>query len=165
MWAPELSVVATSNNMQWQPCQSQWTQLKPSPIVMDAINAIILQRQSTHETSLSNAQPHQQTQQGCNEGAMSITTILIMHQQLLSQEHQSPRRKHNKHNHEPGGLLNGKPLADWANSWPRSPVTNVGLTTKQAKLNLQMTTKKQLWYVLRVMCMTIAGQATNQVTW
>ncbi len=36
-----------------------------------------------------------------------------------------------------GGTLHGKPHANWANSCPRSPATNVGSTTKQPKKNLQ----------------------------
>ncbi len=36
-----------------------------------------------------------------------------------------------------GGPLNGKPQKDWANSCPRSPVTNMGSTTKHVKKNFQ----------------------------
>ncbi len=54
-WALELCAVATSNNRRQQHCQLQWMQLKPSPIAMDAINTIIMRRQSAHKTSLLNA--------------------------------------------------------------------------------------------------------------
>ncbi len=54
-WASELCAVATSNNRQQRHCQSQWAQLKPSPIVVDAIDAFIVRRQSAHKASLSNS--------------------------------------------------------------------------------------------------------------
>jgi hypothetical protein len=76
---------------------------------MDAINAIITRRQSAYEMSLSNAirkavaislkatrRPCPQMQQEYCESAMSIMTILIPRQQLLSQEHQLPQSKRNK---------------------------------------------------------------------
>ncbi len=150
MWALKLGAVVTSDNRwQWH-CQLCWAGSKPSPIAMDMINAIIVGCQSAHETSPSNTmrkivaislkatrQPCQQTWQGCHESVVSITTILIPGQQLLSQERQLSWRKHDKHHHEPGGPLNGKPQADWANSCPRSPTTNMGSTTKHAKNNSQ----------------------------
>jgi hypothetical protein len=118
---------------------------------MDTINkAIIVSHQSTYETSPSNVtrkamainlkairQPCQQTQQGSREGVLSITSILILQQQLLSQEQQLTQCKCDKHHHEPGGPLNEKPQADQANSCPRSSTTNMGSTTKHAKKNFQ----------------------------
>ncbi len=88
-------------------------QLKPSLIVIDAINAIIMRRQSAHKTSLSNTtrkavaislkgtrRPCQWTQQERHEVVVSITTILIPWQQLLSQERQLPQHKGNGHKKE-----------------------------------------------------------------
>ncbi len=87
-WASGLFVVATSNNRWWQHCQSWWTQLKPSPIMMDAINTIIVRHQSAYKMSPSNAtrkamaislkatrRPQQRTQQGRCVGVVSITMI------------------------------------------------------------------------------------------
>ncbi len=48
--ALELGTVATSGNRQRCHHQSQWAWLKPSLIVMDAIDAIIVKCQSAHET-------------------------------------------------------------------------------------------------------------------
>ncbi len=42
-----------------------------------------------------------------------------------------------------GDTLRGKTQADWENSCPRSPVMNVGSTTKHTKKNLQAKHKKQ----------------------
>ncbi len=105
-WASELGAFAKSNNRQQRHRQLQWTQLKPSPIAIDAINAIIMRRRSTHKTSLSNAtrkamaislkatrRPCQQTRQERCESVVSITAILIPQQQFLSQEHQLLQRK------------------------------------------------------------------------
>ncbi len=50
--ASELGTVATSDNRQWRHRQLQWAQSMPSMIAMDAINAIIVKRQSAHETSV-----------------------------------------------------------------------------------------------------------------
>ncbi len=76
---------------------------------MDAINAIIVRRWSAHKMSLSTAtrkavvislkatrRPCQQTRQEHCESVMSITTILIPRQQLLSQERQLWRCKLDK---------------------------------------------------------------------
>jgi hypothetical protein len=41
-----------------------------------------------------------------------------------------------------GDTLHGKPQADWENSSPRSPTTNVGSTTKHTTKNLQAKHKK-----------------------
>jgi hypothetical protein len=88
-------------------------QLKPSPIAIDVISAIIVRRQSAHEMSLSNATKKalaislkatrrfcRQTQQEHCEGVVSIMLILIPRLQLLSQEHQLPQRKRNKRKKE-----------------------------------------------------------------
>jgi hypothetical protein len=50
--ALELGTVATNDNRQQCHCQLQWAQSKPSLIAMDTINAIIVKRQSAHETSV-----------------------------------------------------------------------------------------------------------------
>jgi hypothetical protein len=105
----ELCAVATSDKRQQQHRQLQWTQLKPSPIAMDAINAIIVRCQSAHKRSPSNAmrkavaisleatrRPCQRMQQEHREGVVSITTILILRQQISPQGHQSPQVVHNK---------------------------------------------------------------------
>ncbi len=52
-------------------------------------------------------QPCQRTQQRPCEDIVSITMILIPWWQLLSQKRQLSQCKHSKHNHEPGGPLNG----------------------------------------------------------
>ncbi len=111
MWVLELIAVATSNNRQWRHCQSQWEQLKPSQIAMDAINAFIVRRQSAHERSPSNTtrkavainlkatqRPCQQMQQGRCEDVVSIKTIPIPRWQILPQGHQLPQRVCNKCN-------------------------------------------------------------------
>jgi hypothetical protein len=79
----------------------------PSLIAIDAINTIIVRRQSAHETSFSTTtrkamaislkatrRPCQQMQQERRDSIVSITTILIPRRQLLSQEHQSLQCKH-----------------------------------------------------------------------
>jgi hypothetical protein len=81
--------------------------LKPSPIAMDAINAIIVRRQSAHERSPSDTKrkanaislkaikrPCRQTQQELCEGVESIMLILIPQWQLLPQGLQLPQRVH-----------------------------------------------------------------------
>ncbi len=95
--------------------------------------------------------PCQQTQQRCHEDVVSITTMLIMWQQPPSKEHQSPWRKHDERNQEPGGPLNRKPLVDWAYSCLRSPTTKTSrkTTTKQAKMNSQKTIKNTATWHLR----------------
>ncbi len=50
--ASELGTVATSDNRQQRHCQLRWAQLMPSMIAMDAIDVIIVKRQSTHKTSV-----------------------------------------------------------------------------------------------------------------
>ncbi len=81
----------------------------PSPIAMDAINAIIVRCQSAHERSPSNAmrkavvislkatrRPCWRTWQGHCEGIVSITMILIPRQQILPQGCQLPQHVHHK---------------------------------------------------------------------
>jgi hypothetical protein len=88
-------------------------QLKPSLIMMDAINVIIVRNRSAHEMSHSNTtrkavaislkatrQPCRQMQQEHRESIVSITTILIPQQQLLSQEHQLLQCKRDKRKKE-----------------------------------------------------------------
>jgi hypothetical protein len=67
------------------------------------------------------------------------------------------------HQTQPRGKLNGKPQADWANSCPRSPATNVGSTTKYVKTNSQKTIENEaiVTSTPHVMPATIAGQAAN----
>jgi hypothetical protein len=52
MQASELGTVAISDNRQQHSRQLQWAQSKPSLIAMDVIDAIIVKRQSAHETSI-----------------------------------------------------------------------------------------------------------------
>ncbi len=105
MWASELGTVVTSHGRWRCHCQLQWSQLMPSPIVLNVINAIIVRHQSSHKTNPSNTtrkavaislkairRPCQQMQQGCFKGVLSNTTKL-------------PQRKQDKCNHEPGGPL------------------------------------------------------------
>ncbi len=87
-WALVLGTLATSNNRQRGHRQLGWMQLKPSPIAMDAINAIIVSCQSAHMMSLSNAtrkavainleatrRPCQQMQQGHCEGIVRVSWV------------------------------------------------------------------------------------------
>jgi hypothetical protein len=86
------------------------------PITSNAIDAIIVMRQSAHEMSApqnqqrrlwqSASEPQGSLEEGHCESVMSITTILILQQQSLSQMQQLPQQKRDKHNHEPGGPLN-----------------------------------------------------------
>jgi hypothetical protein len=69
-----------------------------------------------------------------------------------------------------GDTLRGKSQAYRANSCPRSPVTNVGSTTKQQKRTRKQNKKRTKYEAIvtrmpHVMRMTITGQAANQVTW
>ncbi len=50
--ASELGTVATSDNRQWRHRQSRWAQSMPLMIAMDAINTIIVKRQSTQGMSV-----------------------------------------------------------------------------------------------------------------
>ncbi len=61
----------------------------------------------------------------------------------------------------------GKPQADWANSCPRSPATNVGSTIKHTKKTSQAKQKKTKpsWHKRHASRVTIARQASNQVAW
>ena len=43
-----------------------------------------------------------------------------------------------------GDTLRGKPQADWENSCPRSPATNMGSTTKQQKITCKQNKKKNI---------------------
>jgi hypothetical protein len=60
---------------------------------MDTINAIIVSCPSAHETTLYTRQPRRRTRQERRESIVSIMTILIPRQQLLSQERQTQRHK------------------------------------------------------------------------
>ncbi len=104
-WALEPGAVATCNNRQWQLHQSWWTRLRPSLIAMDAINAIVVRRQSAHKMNPSNAtkkavatslkaarQPCQGMWPRRCEGIVSITTILLPWQWLWPQGRQLPQR-------------------------------------------------------------------------
>jgi hypothetical protein len=53
MQALEQGTVATDDNRQRHHCQLRWTQSKPSLIMMDKINTIIVKRQSAHKMSVS----------------------------------------------------------------------------------------------------------------
>jgi hypothetical protein len=87
------------------------------------------------------SQPRQQMQQRHHEDIVNIMTILVLRQQSSSKEHQSPQRKHDKHNQQPGGPLNGKPQVDWAYSCLTSPATRTLRTiTKHVMKNSQKET-------------------------
>jgi hypothetical protein len=51
----QLCIVVTSDNRQQRHCQLRWMHLRPLPIAMDAINAIIVGHQSNCKTSPMNA--------------------------------------------------------------------------------------------------------------
>jgi hypothetical protein len=92
--------------------------------------------------------------------------ILIPRQQSPSKEHQSPQRKCNKCNQEPGGPLNKKPQADWAYSCLNSPATGTSRSaTQQAMKNLQKRKRKHshMTLVPRVTGATLAGQAMQTI--
>ena len=121
---------------------------------MDATNAIIARHQSTRKTSPSKATWKAtvfclEAASGLdNERNKGVVRSLWAPQQYSPRDdncHHSNVNCHeasNKLNHEAGGPLNGIPQAYWADSCPRSPVTNVGSTTNHAKKKSRTTTTK-----------------------
>ncbi len=152
MQALELGTFATSNNRQWRHRQLQWARSKQSLIAMDAINAIIVKHQSTHETSvllMSRGEPWQSHKAALptNETKASwgrceyhdnthpAMTIIVKGASIAATQARQTQ--------QPGGPLNRKPQADWAYSCLRSPTTRTSRTTiKHAMKYLQRNNKK-----------------------
>ncbi len=173
--ALELGTVAPSNNRQRCNHQSRWARSKPSLIAMDAINAIIVKRQSAHETSVLLMQwgePWQSHKAALPTNATKAlwehceyhndthpaTTIIIKGASIAATQAQQTQQT--------GGPLNRKPQADWAYSCLRSPATRMSRTTiKHAIKNLWRNNKKCSHVTLApcVMRATLTGRATHTI--
>jgi hypothetical protein len=136
---------------------------KPSLIMMDAADAIIVKHQSAHERSVHLTLWREpcwlalEPQGGlANKRDKGIGRTLWVSQQYSSgNKHQSPWRKRGECNQEPGSLLNGKPQEDWVYSCLRSPV----IRTLISKQNTQQKTRGKtikntaMWHLRHVSCM------------
>ena len=69
-------------------------------------------------------------------------TMISLHDNNYCHSSANCRAASSELNHEAGGPLNRVPQAYWANSCPRSPMMNVGSTTKHANKNSRTTTTK-----------------------
>jgi hypothetical protein len=177
VWALELGVVATSNNSQQQHGQLQCTQLKPSPIAIDVINAIIVRRQSTHETSLSNTtrkavvislkatrRPHQQMQQerwwaSWVSQQYSSRNNNHCHRSVICWDTSTMGARRRQSMQETSGRL-GKFMTQI--SCDKHGINNKTYLERICKQNKKT---KPSWHVRHASCTTIAGQAADRVTW
>ncbi len=177
MQASELDTVAPSNNRQQRHRHLRWTQSKPSLIAMDTINAIIVKRQSAHETSvllMQRGEPwrsHKVTLPTNTTKVLwgrceyhydthSTTAIIVKGAPIAATQVQQTQQL--------GGPLNRKPQADWAYSCLRSPVTRTSRTTiKHAMKNLRRNneTCSHVTLAPRVTRATHAGRAMHTINW
>ncbi len=177
MQASELDTVAPSNNRQQRHCQSRWARSKPSLIAMDTINAIIVKRQSAHETSVLLMRQGEPWQSHKAALPTNPTKVLWGHREYHYDTHPataiivkgaSIAATQVQQTQQLGGPLNRKPQADWAYSCLRSPATRTSRTTiKHAMKNLQRNnnTCSHMTLAPRVMRATLAGQATHTIDW
>ncbi len=175
--ALELGTVATSDNRQRHHHQSQWAQSKPSLIAIDATNAIIVKRQSTHETSVLLMQQGEPWRSHKAALPTNATKALWEHREYHDDTHSttiivvkgaSIAATQAQQTQQPGGALNRKPQADWAYSCLRSPAKRTSRTTiKHAMENSQRNNVKCSHMTLAppVTCVTLAGQATHTIDW
>ncbi len=130
---------------------------------METINAIIVRRPSTYETTLYTRQLRRQTWQELRE---SIMTILIPQQQLSSQEQQTLRHKCNErktkkqHSTQVTADRSGKIM-------PQISRDKRGFNNKTYKKDFASKTKKMKpsWHVRYASHTTIAGQAATWIAW
>ena len=167
MWVSELGVVATSNNIWRRHGWLRWTRLKPSPIAMDAINAIIVRRPSAHETTLYTRQPRRRTRQERRESVVSIMTILIPRRQLSSQERQTPRHKRDERKTKKRNST--RVTADRSGKiMPQISRDERGFNNKTYKNDFASKTNKKTkpsWHVRYAAHATITGQAVTRIAW
>ncbi len=167
----------TSNNRQRRHCQLRWAWSKPLLIAMDAIEAIIVKRQSTHKMSIllmqrgeswqshkvalpTNATKASRGRREYHHNSHPVMTIIVKGASIAAMQAQRTQ--------QPGGPLNRKPQADWAYSCLRSPAIGTSRTTiKHATKNLQRNNKK-CSHVTLAPCVThasLAGQVTHTIDW